>query len=403
MAHEAINTITGKAHVAFGREHAWHRLGTHLGRLATADEMISAINPDALEVAEHAYHIVKSYAPIFDANGMPVLDASGNQLMMPQLEQSAKAKAIITASGQEVAGVGVDWQLLKNGEFFDIVRAISGDAACVDSMGILSEGSKIFASLASEKLPSRWIAGDEYKSFLTIMNAHNGTMRFMIFWSFIRVVCANTWKMSLSERKDSDTVFARKHTVNMASDIAVFVRDYDKALEKAQREADKFAEQMEFLHSRQFSQRACENILQDILAYNPNAKKESLARNADGSPRKENERAKNRYESLLDYVLTTSDTNYDEALTGKRIFDSVIEAIGHGGTKAFVPRNTQGMEAGQLQANYELFGKGQLEKEKVLVKVTEHAEKYGMPRAVAGASIVVPGLEAILDNALTSV
>lgn len=378
MAHEAINTTTGKAHVAFGREHAWHRLGFHNGgQLMTVNEGIAGIQPEALEVSATPYYIKTGEVGIVDANGMPVLDSTGNQLMMPQLVASSQSKGIITASGTEIAGVGIDWTLLKNEEFFNILKAIAGDAACVDSIGIISEGSKIFASLASEKLPSRWIAGDEYKSFLTVMNAHNGTMRFMIFWSLIRVVCANTWKMSLSARKDTDSVFARKHTAGMAADIETFVRDYDKAVAKAMLEADKFAEKIEFMDSRQFDRKTTELLVQDLLGFDPNAKKESLVRNADGKPRKENQRAQNRYDALVEELLNPNkETNPDNHVTAKRSWDVLSEAIDHGHA-AFVPRNTQGMEASQLQANYALFGKGQTVKDSAFELVLEYATKHG--------------------------
>lgn len=402
MAHEIINAATGRAHAAFGRQSAWHRLGYHKGELMLVDEAIAGVQPEALEVRAEPYFYQLGEKLLTDAFGMPVLDSAGNQIFVPNMVQSTQSKAIVNASQVEIAGVGIDWSLLKNEEFFSILRAIGGENACVDSLGIISEGSRIFASLASEKLPTRWIAGDEYKSFLTIMNAHNGTLRFCIFWSMIRVVCANTWKMSLSSRKDTDKVFARKHTAGMAQDIETFCKDYDVAIRKAALEADKFAEKIEYLDSRQFNRATTELLVQELLGFDPNAKKESLARNGDGKPRKENERAKNRYESLVLELLNPNTATNAGNNSAKDAWDVISEAVDHGHS-AFVPRNTTGMEARQLQANFALFGKGQTVKENAFELVLEYAEKHGSQRVTQGNLFAMPQVSfgADLDAILT--
>ncbi len=107
-------------------------------------------------------------------------------------------------NGESVGTVGVGFQVVQNFEIadtaYDIVQALGSKANCVETCGSVFGGRRIWFCIrtadfkASEK--------DSLQTYLMLANGHDGSLAASFYFTSVRVVCNNTFKMSLSSAEN---------------------------------------------------------------------------------------------------------------------------------------------------------------------------------------------------------
>lgn len=174
MAHE-VNVVNGRASMAYFGETPWHGLGQKLESPATAAEAIIAAGLD-FEVGLH---------PLVTTDGLAVL----------------QRKAVIRPDTNQVLGVvGNSYVPIQNAEAFQFLDTVVADGELrYHTAGALGRGERIWM-LA--KLPGHIRVNgtdDITEKFLLLSNSHDASSALRVYFTPIRVVCANT--LGVAERR----------------------------------------------------------------------------------------------------------------------------------------------------------------------------------------------------------
>lgn len=204
MAHE-LATTDGKAALMYVGAVPWHGLGTSLSTPATAAEAIAAAGLN--------YEV--QLASLTTRDGVAV-----NQ-----------RKAVLRSDSQQVLGVvGNSYIPIQNAAAFEFLDNVVADGDLrYHTAGALGQGERVWM-LA--KLPGHLrVAGtdDVTEKFLLLSNSHDGTSALRVFFTPIRVVCANT--LSIAHRGGQGQGVSILHK----GDLGAKVREAQKLLGLAAR------------------------------------------------------------------------------------------------------------------------------------------------------------------------
>lgn len=109
---------------------------------------------------------------------------------------------------------------MSNAEFFELVRnTIASTGFEIASTGTLANRQKRFVSLKPSKQTAFVAGGREFKNFLSIVDAIDGTLNLQARFNNVCVVCANTFAQSIRE---GDKVASNPHTKRHLERIAGF-------------------------------------------------------------------------------------------------------------------------------------------------------------------------------------
>lgn len=192
MAHE-ISTTNGRAAIAYFGQTPWHGLGTRLDNPATAEEAIAAAGLD------------------YEATLLPIQTSCG--VAVPH------RKAVVRSDTGTVLGVvGKEYAPIQNREAFSFLDAVvADDGLRYHTAGALGKGERIWM-LA--KLPGHVrIHGtdDVTDKFLLLSNSHNGTSALRVFFTPIRVVCANT--LAIAQHRGTGQGISILHKGDLAAKV----------------------------------------------------------------------------------------------------------------------------------------------------------------------------------------
>ncbi|WP_337175419.1 DUF932 domain-containing protein [Paludisphaera sp.] len=192
MAHE-LCTVNGRTAMMYVDAAPWHGLGQRLDAPATAREAIVAANLD-YEAA---------LADLATTAGIPV---NGK-------------KAVVRTDTDDVLGVvGDRYRPIQNAEAFAFLDAIVADGGLrYHTAGALRRGGKIWL-LA--KLPGQIrvrFSDDVSEKYLLLTNSHDGSSCLRVFFTSIRVVCANT--LAAANRKGRGEGISIRHEGNLVCKI----------------------------------------------------------------------------------------------------------------------------------------------------------------------------------------
>lgn len=173
MAHELANTNNRPAMMYTG-EVPWHRLGTRLDEPATAHEAINAAGLD--------YEV--ELTRLVTVNDIPI----------------PHKLAVVREDSHAILGVvGNTYRPVQNRECFGFLDAVVADGSLrYHTAGALGKGERVWM-LA--KLPDdiRVKNSDDItEKYLLLSNSHDGSSSLRVFFTPIRVVCANT--LAIAER-----------------------------------------------------------------------------------------------------------------------------------------------------------------------------------------------------------
>lgn len=168
MAHE-LEIIGGKASMAYSdRQIPWHRLGTPMKGLQTAEAMLEAANAD--------FDVVITKVAAVDDDGNFIRNTDGS----PVIIENSRATVRVNTDGNfgGLSTVGTRFVVQQNHECLEralaIVGASKGDAL-VDTCGVLNEGREFFACLDLGALivdPNG--IKDKIERYLLVRNGHDG-------------------------------------------------------------------------------------------------------------------------------------------------------------------------------------------------------------------------------------
>ena len=199
MAHNLAET-NGRTAMAYFGETPWHKLGTKLDRPATAAE--------AIEAAGLNYEV--RLTSLITENGIPV----------------TQKKAVVRGDTQDVLGVvGNSYVPVQNREAFQFLDTVVADGEVrYHTAGALGKGERIWM-LA--KLPGHIRVkntDDITEKFLLLHNSHDGTSSLRVFFTPIRVVCANTLSVAQRDARGQGVSIIHK------GDLSAKVREAQKVL-----------------------------------------------------------------------------------------------------------------------------------------------------------------------------
>ena len=192
MPHELATTNGGTA-MMYAGETPWHSLGTKLEAPATAAEAITAAGLDYLVQLE----------PLTTADGIPV----------PQ------RKAVVRTDTNEVLGVvGNSYQPVQNHQCFGFLDAVVADEQLrYHTAGALGKGERVWmlAQLPGQIRVKN--SDDVTEQFLLLSNSHDGSSALRVYFTPIRVVCANT--LGMAERRSRGQGISIIHKGDLAAKI----------------------------------------------------------------------------------------------------------------------------------------------------------------------------------------
>jgi len=206
MAHELEMNEDGTARMAYAdREIPWHRLGTPMRGLQTAEAMLDAAQAD--------FDVVLTEVAAVDGQGQILYNPDGTPVIITNSRATVRSNPDGSFDG--LATVGTRFVVEQNRDCLnralDIVGASKGDAV-VDTVGVLREGREFFACLDLGSLiidPAG--VKDKIDRYLLVLNGHDGRTPITFANTPIRGVCKNTVILGLRKAK---SMFRAKHTRN---------------------------------------------------------------------------------------------------------------------------------------------------------------------------------------------
>lgn len=192
MAHD-LATTNGRAAMFYHGETPWHRLGTRLDNPATATEAISAAGLD--------YQVALTSLTTIDGTPVP------------------QRKAVVRADSHTVLGVvGNNYVPIQNHECFGFLDEVVAEGGLrYHTAGALGKGERIWL-LA--KLPGHLrvkSSDDLTEKYLLLSNSHDGSSALRVFFTPIRVVCANT--LAVADRRGHGQGIAIQHKGDLAAKV----------------------------------------------------------------------------------------------------------------------------------------------------------------------------------------
>lgn len=175
MAHNLAQNEDG-SYAWAGTTPAWHNLGTVVGRPMTSTE--------AIKLAGLDFQVEK--IPVTTADGDPTNRFATVRMDLPK------------GHADRVLGiVSEGYQIINYTEAFKFFDQVIGkDQAVYDSVGVLNNGAKMFIVA---RLPSEFfINEDQFVNFVTLTSGHDSLQSLQALLTPVRVVCANTLSMAIS-------------------------------------------------------------------------------------------------------------------------------------------------------------------------------------------------------------
>ena len=241
MAHDLAIT-NGQTAMMYAGETPWHGLGTKLDEPATAEE--------AIEAAGLNYRV--EMQPLVTEQGIPV----------------PTRQAVIRSDTNDVLGVvGNSYQPVQNHQCFGFLDAVVADGRLrYHTAGALGLGERVWM-LA--KLPGEIRIKDSEdvtEQFLLLSNSHDGSSALRVFFTPIRVVCANT--LGMAERKSRGQGVSIIHK----GDLAAKVGESQEILGLAKQFYDSLSEQINRLANHYPSRRQLEVYFSTLYPDQPEVK-----------------------------------------------------------------------------------------------------------------------------------
>lgn len=214
---------------------AWHGLGQIVKEAMTSEECIKQAHLD--------YTVVKM--PLF---------AGYNHI-----EVEDKWATVRTDTQQVLGVVGNRYEVLQNKNAFSFFDAIVQDEklAMFETAGAFGKGERIFLTA---KLPNNIIVGkdDVIEQYLFLTNSHDGSGCITAFFTPVRVVCENTFKMAMKGRKGDISI---RHTNNMMNSL----KQAHTLLNITYKKSDEFSQTCEAMTKVNITDKELRKFLEKVM------------------------------------------------------------------------------------------------------------------------------------------
>jgi phage/plasmid-like protein (TIGR03299 family) len=109
-----------------------------------------------------------------------------------------KVAVVRDDTGAFLGAVSPDYEVVQNNVLLGMIQPLIEEGVLeLRNVGYLNGGAKVFAqAVVNEEFT---VAGDSYKSFITLLNGHIGNSTVAIGPSNVRVICNNTFSMAYSQ------------------------------------------------------------------------------------------------------------------------------------------------------------------------------------------------------------
>ena len=237
-----LTTTNGQTAMMYAGETPWHGLGTKLDEPATAAE--------AIDAAGLNYHV--NLRPIETDEGIPV----------PQ------RKAVIRTDSNQVLGVvGNSYQPVQNQQCFGFLDSVVQDGRLrYHTAGALGKGEKVWMLAKLDGEIRIKDSEDVTDKFLLLSNSHDGSSALRVFFTPIRVVCANT--LGMAERRSRGQGVSIIHK----GDLNAKVGEAQEILGFAKRFYDDLGDRINRLASHYPSRRQLEIFFETLYPDQPESK-----------------------------------------------------------------------------------------------------------------------------------
>ena len=217
-------------------ETPWHRLGTRVIEIPTADEAIVAAGLNWKVETK----------PLFLADGTQVSN-----------------KAVVRDSDNSVLGVvGENYKPLQNKDAFNFFNPfVESGLATFETAGSLRQGKRVWILAKINKDPMTIVSksNDIVEKYVLLAHGHDGLMSVRVGFTPIRVVCANTLAMSISDNGSS--LLRVKHTKNLQDNLDKVA----KIMNLANQKFEATAEQYRFLANREINAKDLEKYVKLVF------------------------------------------------------------------------------------------------------------------------------------------
>lgn len=235
MSHE-INSI------AYQGETPWHKLGnrvnwTELEKLEPEQKIAAFQKQAGLD-----WRIMERSISYRDHNG--------------EIAQSEGHKMLIRSdSGFNLSVVGKGYHVVQPYQIMQFFTDLIEKGVQIDVAGALDGGRKIWCLATNEQAAFSLTKEDVVKPYIQLVTACDGSMATRCYLTSIRVVCANTLRMSERDMKNGISI---SHRSNFdASDVKEKMGLYD---------ASSFAEQADRLASTPMTQKTFDDVMEELFA-----------------------------------------------------------------------------------------------------------------------------------------
>jgi phage/plasmid-like protein (TIGR03299 family) len=203
MAHE-IETHGNRAAAVFARKDAWHKLGTTLTDVFTAEDAMRVGHLGGWNVRKTPLSTTE-----ITADGVTTLEVPGHFATVRTNP--------FTGATEPLGVVGETYRPIQNEEHCEVLNQLVDDSGAIfDTAGSLRGGRQVFVSL---KLPETMMVGgsDRVDVNIVALNSHDGTSAFRLLVTPVRVVCANTQAAALANHSASISI---RHTASAKARVA---------------------------------------------------------------------------------------------------------------------------------------------------------------------------------------
>lgn len=220
------------------KEKPWHGLGHIVSGLQTSKEAIVAAGLDWQVTKIPNEYTVK--------------------IGKAKVKMTGKGFQVVREDNKESLGnVGNRWTPQQNREGFAFMDEVIGRKAAVyETAGALGRGEKTWMLAKVNGLIT--LGGDDVvDKYFLIANAHDGTKAIKFAVTTVRVVCANTLHLALTEAEKGEKIFSIRHTSKAADKVAKVV-DY---LGVASKKFEDFADMAKVMTKHQLNLKKFDEFL----------------------------------------------------------------------------------------------------------------------------------------------
>ena len=211
MSHE-LQFIDGEASYA-GRAPAWHQLGTVIDDLSYDDALrhahLGGWNVRALPFAALLGDDPDPNMPLREHVTVP---APEHQVIVRDNPASGRTESLGIVGGR--------YNPVQNEEAFAVAPFLEDLGATVETAGAIREGRQVFLSMS---LNGGFVldpngGADRVQGYLLLRTSHDGSIAVEAVSTWVRVVCANTFDVTLG--KDAPRAYKVRHTATAQDRLA---------------------------------------------------------------------------------------------------------------------------------------------------------------------------------------